>query len=303
MPSLLLIAILAPTFRRFPRVKRSVRAERGEADWRARRSDCCAHLLLSVSGTRPSISGDVFCTSSVEGLTSTLSTTAQPIELRKLSKNFPAAASLVSRLCRGRGNLTYQSRCAPSREFAACDYDWVIHCDADEWLCSPLQDQSLLDGLTHADAAGFTCVNFHELVFVALPGESFEHEDYFAQMQSYFFFQPSYPRLERAWSRRAGLNSFSSGSHTLDGTEKRRYPLDFILRHYICLSDRHGSEKYLGRRFSSEDREHRWHGNRLRITAKNLRVKPIPELKSLADPAGTGPFDLNFPVKQHFWEW
>jgi hypothetical protein len=131
---------------------------------------------------------------------------------------------------------------AKHRVFAAYDYDWVVHCDADEWLCSSLQGQSLLHGLAQADVAGFTCVNFHELVSVALPNESFESEDYFKIMQTYYFFQPSYPRLERAWSRRAGLDSSSSGGHRLDGIEKRRSPHDFILRHYISLSEKYGRE-------------------------------------------------------------
>jgi hypothetical protein len=137
--------------------------------------------------------------------------------------------------------LSEQMR-AKHRVFAAYDYDWVVHCDADEWLCSSLQGQSLLHGLAQADVAGFTCVNFHELVSVALPNESFESEDYFKIMQTYYFFQPSYPRLERAWSRRAGLDSSSSGGHRLDGIEKRRSPHDFILRHYISLSEKYGRE-------------------------------------------------------------
>jgi hypothetical protein len=48
---------------------------------------------------------------------------------------------------------------AKQRVFAASDHDWPVHADADEWLCSPIEGQSLLQGLNAADERGYTCVN------------------------------------------------------------------------------------------------------------------------------------------------
>jgi glycosyltransferase involved in cell wall biosynthesis len=192
---------------------------------------------------------------------------------------------------------------AKQRVFGASDHEWLVHADADEWLCSPIEGQSLLDGLNAADERGYTCVNFHEMVFIPLPGEDFYSEDYASRMSTYYFFEPSYPRLNRAWRRRAKVDNLKSGGHILLGKRLKRSPLDFILRHYIVLSKDHAHAKYVGRRVSDEDRARGWHGNRLAITPKNLKVKPIPELQRLEDPAIHHRFDLSQPVKKHFWEW
>ena len=192
---------------------------------------------------------------------------------------------------------------AKQRVFAASDHDWIVHADADEWLCSPIEGQSLLEGLTAADEGGYTCVNFHEIVFIPLPGEDFYSDDYASRMLTYYFFQPHYPRLNRAWSRRVKLDNSEFGGHILMGEELKRSPLDFILRHYIVLSEVQAQVKYVGRRFSDEDRAKGWHGNRLIITRENLKVKPIPELRRIEDPAKHHRFDLSLPIKKHFWEW
>jgi glycosyltransferase involved in cell wall biosynthesis len=192
---------------------------------------------------------------------------------------------------------------AKQRVFAAAEHDWVVHADADEWLCSPVEGQSLLAGLNAADEAGYTCVNFHEAVFVPLPGEDFYAPDYAARMSTYYFFQTYYPRLDRAQKRQAGLDYAKSGGHLLKGEGLKRSPRDFILRHYIVLSKAHADAKYVGRRFANEDRAKGWHGNRVTITQENLVVKPIPELRRLENPAVHHQFDLSLPLTTHFWEW
>jgi hypothetical protein len=193
---------------------------------------------------------------------------------------------------------------AKQRVFAASDHDWIVHADANEWLCSPIEGQSLLEGLTAVDEGGYNGVNFHEIVFVPLPGEDFYGHDYASRMSTYYFFQPHYPRLIRAWSRRANLNNSKFGGHTIVGGVLNRSPLDFILCHYIVLSETQAQAKYVGRRFSDEDLAKDWHGNRLIIARENLRIKPIPELRHIeGDPAKHHRFDLRMPVKQHLWEW
>jgi glycosyltransferase involved in cell wall biosynthesis len=184
----------------------------------------------------------------------------------------------------------------------ACDYDWIIHTDADEWLCSPFENKSFLEGIEQAHRAGYTCINFHEIVFAPLPGEDFYQEDYASKMTTYYFFQPTYPRLNRAWKREAGLMNRHSGGHRLAGENLSVYPTDFFLRHYIVLSEHHAAAKYVGRTFSAEDLEKGWHGNRLAIAPHNLQVRRIPGLWALGDP-GEVDFNLSKPLGLHFWQW
>ena len=191
---------------------------------------------------------------------------------------------------------------AKRRIVEAVPHDWIVHADADEWLMSPVEGQSLSEGLSVADAAGATYVNFHELVFTPLPGENFWFEDYAQRMLTYYFFQPYYPRLNRAWRRLGDFTAAASGGHILEGEGLQRHSVDFLLRHYIVLSEAHACAKYVGRRFSDEDRAKGWHGNRLAISPEDLKLKPIPELRRLAH-ADARDFDLSRPITSHFWQW
>lgn len=182
------------------------------------------------------------------------------------------------------------------------DHDWIIHIDADERLEGGLRHRSLREGIEAAEACGCNCVNFRELVFVPLPGEDFHAEDYAERMRSYYLFEPRYPRLNRAWKRNAGLDNSSTGGHVLRGVDVRLYPEDFILRHYIVLSESHAQRKYLGRRYSDEDVKRGWHNNRLKITRADLRLHHRPEIKQLPFPHSRN-YDLDDPVSRHFWEW
>ena len=182
------------------------------------------------------------------------------------------------------------------------DYDWFLHVDADEWLCSSIPGQTLHEGICEADSKNYTVINFHEIVFVPINGEDYYIEDYAEHMKNYYFFQPSYPRLNRAWKRSANLHLGNSGGHRLEGSDLRIFPRDFYLRHYIALSESHAREKYIGRVFSDEDLRRGWHGNRRMITADNLAVKSVASLKSLATPSQQD-FDLSMPLKHHFWHW
>ncbi len=202
----------------------------------------------------------------------------------------------------GRFSLSEQLRAKRRVIAAASDYDWIVHVDADEKLCAPRAGQSLLDGIGEADAGGATGVNFHEMVFVPLPGEDFLVEIDADRMRTYYFFQPRYPRLTRAWKRSADLDNSASGGHALAGANLRLHGQDFILRHYIALSEAHACAKYVGRAFADEDLSRGWHGNRLDIRADALRVKPCRFLKRLRQ-AGDVDFDLRDPSKTHFWQW
>ncbi|HEX9785389.1 MAG TPA: glycosyltransferase family 2 protein [Opitutaceae bacterium] len=201
------------------------------------------------------------------------------------------------------GTFSLSDQLNAKRRIAAdCDYDWIVHVDADEWLCPPNKGQSLHDAIAQADAAGYNCINFHEIVFVPLPDEDFFQPHYELEMRHYYFYQPRYPRLQRAWKRCSGLDSTLTGGHLLAGSDLKLYPTDFFLRHYIALSERHARAKYVARTFSSVDLDKGWHANRLAIRPENLRVKSVPGLWRMKDPMDTD-FNLSIPMNRHFWAW
>jgi glycosyltransferase involved in cell wall biosynthesis len=181
-------------------------------------------------------------------------------------------------------------------------HDWIVHVDADEWLSSPRTGQSLAEGIAAADAAGANCINFDEFVFAPIPGQNFGSDDYHKKMLGYYFFQPTYPRLLRAWKRSAGLNNERFGGHSLSGSDVRRFEHDFILRHYIVLGKEQAESKYVGRPFSVEDQAKGWHGNRVIITEDKLVLPRAASLTWLSE-WGSKAF-VKEPIKtRHFWEW
>ncbi|WP_160321287.1 glycosyltransferase family 2 protein [Prosthecomicrobium hirschii] len=181
-------------------------------------------------------------------------------------------------------------------------HDWIVHVDADEWLCSPHPGQSLLEGISAADAAGANAINFDEFVFVPTDQQSFDARTCHEAMLQYYFFQPSYPRLMRAWKRDAGLDNQTRGGHKLTGAALNLHGQDFILRHYIVLSALHAQEKYLGRRFSEEDWLKGWHRSRAQFRPEDLQLPPAAELHRL--PHWTSKdFIKTAPRKTHFWSW
>jgi glycosyltransferase involved in cell wall biosynthesis len=220
-----------------------------------------------------------------------------------------AAASLLGRGLlsiehqpwRGSFSLTDQLRMKAELGRQA-HHDWIVHIDADEWLCSPYPGQSLLEGISAADAAGANAINFDEFVFLPTDQQRFDARACHQEMLQYYFFQPSHPRLMRAWKRNAGLDNQTRAGHKLTGAALHLHTEYFILRHYIVLSALHAQEKYLGRSFSEEDRLKDWHRNRAQFRHEDLQLPSATELHRL--PHWTSKdFVKTAPRKKHFWNW
>lgn len=187
-----------------------------------------------------------------------------------------------------------------SEIIAQLDHDWVVHIDADEWLCAPAT--SLRDGLEQVDQAGFNCVNFDELVFVPGANADFTHTDYTRAMTTYYYYAPKQPRLVRAWRRDAGLDNVGYAGHLLAGEGMKLWPANFILRHYIALSHQHAIRKYVGRKFDERELNMGWHFNRSGLMPDDLRLRPSTHLRQL-DRWDDQQFDLSAPSALHYWEW
>ena len=180
------------------------------------------------------------------------------------------------------------------------DADWIVYQGADEILQTMTAAETLFEGIQRIDAEGYTAINFHEIVFVPT-SRWFGHErrDYVKTMRHYYFHQPAYPRLMRAWKNLPGISNFQNGGHTLPLERVKLSREDWILRHYIVRSFRQAREKYPNRRHSQEGLARGWHANRLNVDWGKVRLPPKRDLKHLAK--GSNQFDLSDPWKQHFW--
>jgi hypothetical protein len=181
-------------------------------------------------------------------------------------------------------------------------HDWILHVDADEWLCAPDATLTLSEGIMRAHQEGFTCINFEEMVFVPWPGENFVGREYTREMTTYYFFKPSEVRLMRAWRRDIDADNVSFGGHRLVSNDLKIYPRNFINRHYIMLSQEHGRHKYASRRFDEAELAMGWHSNRISLDDGRLALRPSAYLQRL-DRWDSADFVRSAPAMTHFWEW
>jgi glycosyltransferase involved in cell wall biosynthesis len=184
-------------------------------------------------------------------------------------------------------------------------HEWVLHVDVDEWLCAPWQHTTLFDAIRRVDAAGFNCINFDEMTFVAWPHEDFCQPDYAQQMTTYYFFEPNRLRLMRAWRRATGLSNVELAGHGMTGPIKV-FPINFVLRHYLALSSEYVFRKYADRVFAPEELALGWHNSpevrRIGITRQMCMLRPSRHLKTLRS-SSSFDFDRTDPASTHYWQW
>jgi glycosyltransferase involved in cell wall biosynthesis len=198
-------------------------------------------------------------------------------------------------------DLTAQLK-AKARIVEKLRHDWVIHTDADEWLQSPVEGETLLEGLDRISENGCNVINFEDFVFLPHHGQRVGLDSYEKNILNYYFFAPWKKRLMRAWKRSAGFQNIESGGHLLSGKAVKIAPEDFILRHYIVLSHEQAVQKYVGRIFSERDLEKNWHSNRLYLSAEALELPAPDNLKKLSRWDSVN-FDRSEPRKEHYWGW
>ncbi len=164
--------------------------------------------------------------------------------------------------------------------------DWYIHHDSDEIRQPPPQWATLREGIESVDAAGYNAVNFDEFIFIPKErGEDYSQDDYVDNMRHYFYFRPRGNFRVNAWKNdRQIIDLVSSGGHEVKFSDRRVYPENFLLRHYICLSYAHAEYKYFKDHIYSKDEVEKrgWHVNRVKALETGLQLPYISKLKFLS---------------------
>ena len=202
---------------------------------------------------------------------------------------------------KGEFNLSYQLE-MKNEIVRNLNHDWVIHADADEWMHSSVEGESLLDGITRISKRGFNVINLEEFVFLPARNEEYNLDHYKKEFLDYYYFSPHKQRLMRVWNRLLSCNNLDSGGHKLSGVGINVSPESFILRHYIVLSHEHAIQKYLQRIFSKRDLVKNWHKKRLDLTLEKLKLPYAHKLKRLDKWDSCNP-DFSDPKKEHYWDW
>ena len=191
------------------------------------------------------------------------------------------------------GLLAYKEKLAKE-----IDADWFIHLDADEIHEAPAPFKSLYEGIMKADQEGYNAINFDEFVFLpTADDEVFEGTDYVDKMRYYYFFEPTPLRLVRAWKHRGeAIDLASAGGHSINLNNRKIYPKNFILRHYIVLSRVQAIAKYGKRIYSRYEVEVKgWHGTRATFREEKLVFPSKHLLKCIS----TNSWDRSQPWAKH----
>ncbi len=199
------------------------------------------------------------------------------------------------------GAFSLQAQLDAKLEFAErLDCDWVVHVDADEMMHSYRPGETLADGLERLGAEGWNAVNFDEFVFLPIEHDYASDVDGFPDLRFYYFYQPTTPRLMRAWRARGGFSMVESGGHTLEGPGLRLAPEGFALRHYMFRSQAHAWEKYPSRTYAEGDLRLGWHAQRIGRRREQFRFPSASRLRRLPRPEDRN-LDKSAPWLKHYW--
>jgi glycosyltransferase involved in cell wall biosynthesis len=183
-----------------------------------------------------------------------------------------------------------------SREIKA---DWFIHCDADEIREAPKPFKNLHDGIIEVDRQGYNAINFDEFVFLPTSDdECFERTDYVALMRYYYFFEAAPLRRINAWKKSIHpVDLVNSGGHAITFKNRKVFPENFIMRHYMVLSRQHAINKYNKNRIYSkfEVEQLGWHARRAKFSEEKLIFPNKNRLKFLHE----GEWDKSDPWVRH----
>jgi glycosyltransferase involved in cell wall biosynthesis len=183
----------------------------------------------------------------------------------------------------------------------AIDTDWVIHLDADEVMHSYRPAETLSEAVSRLDAEGWNVVNFDEFVFLPVEHDYMPDAPGHQPMDRYYFFEPSAPRLMRAWRKASGCSPLENAGHTLVGPDLRIAPEHLALRHYIFRNQEHAFAKYISRTFAPDEIARGWHSNRVNQPHASFLFPPPTTLKRLAFPADRH-LDRSDPWSRHYWQ-
>jgi glycosyltransferase involved in cell wall biosynthesis len=189
--------------------------------------------------------------------------------------------------------LEYKSQLAQE-----IDADWFIHHDADEVREAPKPFKSLVEGIEDADKRGYNAINSDEFVFIPTSDEeSYEGMDYVKEMRYYYYFKPAELHRVNIWKKTdTRVDLASSGGHSVIFENRRIYPENFILRHYILLSKRHAIEKYGRRNYDPKELAKGWHGRRASFNPEVIR---FPRREYLKEVSTEGLWDRSDPWREH----
>ena len=188
--------------------------------------------------------------------------------------------------------------CRKEKLASEIDADWFIHHDADEIREAPASFSNLYQAIFAVDKQGYNAINFDEFVFIPTDdNERNEGKDFVKNMKHYYFFEPRPLRRINAWKKTSSpINIVDSGGHQVVFANRKIFPENFILKHYIGLSLSYLNSKYSQRVHSEENVKSGLHGWRAKFSEYRLN---LPATKNLNFHFEDSKWDKTDPKTEH----
>ncbi|MTW21197.1 glycosyltransferase family 2 protein [Allochromatium palmeri] len=194
--------------------------------------------------------------------------------------------------------------------------DWYLHADADEIRLPPKGQKTLKTAIEEVDQKGFNAVNFMEYTFVPTTENPIHlPESYMDTMKWYYPFARNYPHRVNCWKyiqktptlfehilelKRHGRwlvpsARLGGGGHRIEFENRKIFPQDFIMRHYIAISREHAIQKYVPRLHKPENTVS-LHGWRASAKSEDFRLPFQSEMKLYTNDENLDP---SKPLREH----
>jgi len=165
---------------------------------------------------------------------------------------------------------------------------WVMHHDADEIRESPWPGVTLRDAIRWVDQVGYNAIGFRPLNFPPVDDRFTKGMDPRAHFMRWEDVA-DYDRVQvKCWKIGADDVELADGGHEVRFSQRRVFPIPFILRHYPVRGQTHGLRKVLTERknrFLESELERGWHVQYDSIKDESHQF--------LRNPASLRPFDLD----------
>ncbi|MGB0908832.1 MAG: class I SAM-dependent methyltransferase, partial [Nitrospirales bacterium] len=146
---------------------------------------------------------------------------------------------------------------------ATLPVDWVMHHDADEIRISPWRDLTLKNALAHIHGLGYNAVDHTVIDFRFLSDRQSGKGPYEKSLTHFEFGRrPGHFHQVKSWKNISNVQLSNTGGHEAEFSERRIYPIKFLIKHYPLRNFDQAKQKVFRDRLPRVLQEHKtlgWH--------------------------------------------
>lgn len=156
-------------------------------------------------------------------------------------------------------------------------YDWFMHYDSDEIRYSPMKNISLQEMISFIDFLGYNAIDFTVIDFRFSKNNENVNNEFEKNLLSFEFGRrPGHFQQVKCWKYAKDINLADSGGHNAEFTNKKVYPIKFLLKHYPLRNIEQARKKIFQdrqNRILKEKNEKGWHSHYDKFIKKEVNIE------------------------------